>query len=129
MKIFAASAVVLLCFITIAAAQPAREPLNRPPAEPSIAPAMGLSAPPAGREVEFEACPEKGTEGDCVLIRYGEDVFDITGADPKIPLNGKGVKIKGVVEPGSAGICYATALKNISWEQTGLECAGPKESH
>ena len=63
-----------------------------------------------------------------MLIRYGEDVFDVTGADPKVPLNGTGVKLKGVIEPGTSSICYATVLRNIVWEKTGLECRGPAEA-
>lgn len=132
MKIFIAIATVLLCLTAPSVAQQPAEPANLgpPPTAPSIAPTLGPSATPsapaaAEKKVEIEACAEKGIEGDCVLMRFGEDVFDVTGADPKVPLDGKGVKLQGVIDPDTAGFCFATKLKDITWQGSNIPCVGP----
>jgi hypothetical protein len=131
MKILIAAAGLMLCSTAQSMAQRPAEPANLgpPPTAPSVAPTPATPAAPSGpaaaaKTVDLEACPEKGTEGDCVLIRFGEDVYDVTGADPKVPLNGKGVKLQGVIDPDTLGFCFGTKLKDIKWQEANLQCVG-----
>ncbi|BCJ90762.1 hypothetical protein IZ6_14970 [Terrihabitans soli] len=126
MKISIAVVALVMSLAGGAAAQEAPAPPNLgPPAEPSVAPTADPSIPPmlpAAKKIDVEACPEKGTERGCILIRYGEETYDVTGTNPPVPLNGKGVRLRGDVDPGAMGFCFATGLKNITWEQTILQC-------
>jgi hypothetical protein len=128
MKTILAIAAVLLCSTAQSMAQgPAPTIPDLPPTAPSIAPIDLAAPPPPGKEVEFETCPEIGVPETCVVARYGEDVFNLTGVDPKVPV-GKGIKIKGTVETGPPGICTGDILKDAKWEETEFKCAGQADA-
>jgi hypothetical protein len=98
MKIFIASAAVVMCM---------------------TAPSMAQSA----KQVQIEACPEKGVPDFCVVVRVGEEVFNLTNVEPRVPV-GKGIKLTGVVDTGTVSPCGGEGLKDVTWESSGLLCTG-----
>jgi len=81
-----------------------------------------LAAPKLGEIVSVTACARSGVEGSCLMIT-GTDgtVFNITGANPKPPLDVM-IQLRGTVTDKLSACNQGIVLDPITWANTQQKC-------
>jgi len=90
--------------------------------------ALALLLPAAAlaqQRVVAQGCPLPGVEAGCLVLRTHDGKFyDLSMANPRPPLNGRGVRISGVPGQRMSYCSQGEALSELSWEPTGTLCPG-----
>jgi hypothetical protein len=79
------------------------------------------AAPKPGDKVTVEACAYPGVTIPCLMIKDADGVYNVTGANPKPPLDTV-IRLRGTVTD-KVSICQqGVVLDQITWSETGRKC-------
>ena len=69
------------------------------------------AAPKVGDKVTLTACPAPGVTAPCLMIKGGDGtLYNITGANPKPPLDGTMIHLRGTVSDKLSMCAQGTVL-------------------
>ncbi len=82
------------------------------------------AAPKVGERISLTACPHAGVTSPCLTIS-GPDgtLYNITGAAPKPPLNGRMIRLRATVTDKLSACLQGTVLDRIRWTPVRQKCA------
>jgi hypothetical protein len=85
--------------------------------------AAAQAAPPVGFRIALMACPHAGITAPCLTIN-GPDgsVYNITGANPKPPLNGRMIRLRATVSDKASACMQGIVLDRIRWTPLRQKC-------
>jgi hypothetical protein len=87
-----------------------------------LMPVATLAAPKLGETVAATACVRAGVEGSCLIITGADGtVFNVTGANPKPPLDVT-IQLRGTVTDKLSTCNQGIVLDNITWTPTLQKC-------
>jgi hypothetical protein len=85
--------------------------------------AAAQAAPLVGYRVALTACPHAGTTAPCLTINGADGtVFNITGATPKPPLNGRMIRLRATVSDKLSACLQGIVLDRIRWTPVRQKC-------
>jgi hypothetical protein len=86
--------------------------------------AAAQAAPQVGDRVALTACPHAGVTAPCLTIA-GTDgtVYNITGASPKPPLNGRMIRLRATVSDKLSACLQGLVLDRIRWTPVRQKCS------
>jgi hypothetical protein len=86
--------------------------------------AAAQAAPQVGYRVALTACPHGGITAPCLTINAADGtVYNITGATPKPPLNGRMIRLRATVSDKLSACLQGTVLDRIRWTPVRQKCA------
>jgi hypothetical protein len=86
--------------------------------------AAAQAAPQVGDRVALMACPHAGITAPCLTIAGADGiVYNITGAAPKPPLNGRMIRLRATVSDKLGACLQGTTLDRIRWTPVRQKCA------
>ena len=86
--------------------------------------AAAQAAPQVGERVALTACPHAGITAPCLTIAGADGaVYNITGAAPKPPLNGRMIRLRATVSDKLSACLQGTTLDRIRWTPVRQKCA------
>jgi hypothetical protein len=86
--------------------------------------AAAQAAPQVGFRVALTACPHAGITAPCLTIAGADGtVYNITGAAPKPPLNGRMIRLRATVSDKLSACLQGTTLDRIRWTPVRQKCA------
>jgi hypothetical protein len=89
-----------------------------------LTPAFARAAPQVGDRISLTACPHAGVTAPCLTISGADGtVYNITGAAPKPPLNGRMIRLRGSVSDKLSACLQGTILDRIRWTPVRQKCA------
>jgi hypothetical protein len=101
-KLVAASAVLLAAVLMVAAAH---------------------AAPQVGERIALTACPHAGITAPCLTINGADGtVYNITGAAPKPPLDGRMIRLRATVSDKLSACLQGIVLDRIRWTPVRQKC-------
>ena len=85
--------------------------------------ASAQSAPQVGDRIALIACPHAGVTAGCLTVT-GPDgaVYNITGAVPKPPLNGRMIRLRATVSDKLSACLQGTVLDRVRWTPVRQRC-------
>ena len=94
-------------------AQPEGSPVSSSPGESPLLPPSGRVSPPpepgasknTAAEITLTGIPEEGVESGCVVMRSGEQLYNLLGGDKATLLSGRTVLVRGRPQPGLMTTC------------------------
>ncbi len=79
----------------------------------------------AQQRVTAQGCPQPGVEAGCLVLRtHDGKFFDLSMARPRPPMNGRGLRITGVVGERMSYCSQGAAVGELTWEPTATLCPG-----
>src|SRR5258707_269203 len=95
-------------------------------AKPVLAGALALAAvlitgaaqaaPQAGERIALTACPNAGITAPCLTVTGADgSVYNITGAAPKPPLDGRMIRLRATVSDKLSSCLQGIVLDRIRW--------------
>jgi hypothetical protein len=82
------------------------------------------AAPQAGDRVALTACPHAGVAAPCLTINGADGtVYNITGASPRPPLNGRMIRLRATVSDKLSACLQGLGLDRIRWTPVRQKCA------
>ena len=82
-----------------------------------------LAAPQAGERVALTACPHAGITAPCLTINGADGtLYNITGAAPKPPLNGRMIRLRATVSDKLSACLQGIVLDHIRWTPVRQKC-------
>lgn len=89
----------------------------------SIVPGGARSASAVGERVSVTACPYAGVTAPCLMIKGADGtVYNITGANPKPPLNGRMIRLRATVTDKLSACTRGMVLDRIHWTPVRRKC-------
>jgi hypothetical protein len=90
----------------------------------AVVSAAAQAAPQVGYRVALTACPHAGITAPCLTINAADGtVYNITGATPKPPLNGRMIRLRATVSDKLSACLQGTVLDRIRWTPVRQKCA------
>jgi hypothetical protein len=90
----------------------------------ALASAAAQAAPSVGYRVALMACPHAGATVPCLTINGADGtVYNITGATPKPPLNGRMIRLRATVTDKASVCLQGIVLDRIRWTPVRLKCS------
>ena len=81
------------------------------------------AAPQVGERIALTACPHAGITAPCLTITGADGtVYNITGATPKPPLNGRMIRLRATVSDKLSACLQGTVLDRIRWTPVRQKC-------
>jgi|HubBroStandDraft_6_1064221.scaffolds.fasta_scaffold377850_2 hypothetical protein len=81
------------------------------------------AAPPVGFRVALTACPHAGSTASCLAINGADGtVYNISGASPKPPLNGRMIRLRATVTDKVSACLQGIVLDRIRWTPVRQKC-------
>jgi hypothetical protein len=81
------------------------------------------AAPQAGERVALTACPHAGITAPCLTINGADGtLYNITGAAPKPPLNGRMIRLRATVSDKLSACLQGIVLDRIRWTPVRQKC-------
>jgi hypothetical protein len=85
--------------------------------------AAAQAAPQVGDRVALTACPHAGITAPCLTINGADaTVYNITGATPKPPLNGRMIRLRATVSDKLGACLQGLVLDRIRWTPVRQKC-------
>jgi hypothetical protein len=85
--------------------------------------AAAQAAPQVGERVALTACPHVGITAPCLTINGADGtVYNITGATPKPPLNGRMIRLRATVTDKLSACLQGSVLDRIRWTPVRQKC-------
>ena len=79
----------------------------------------------AQENVTVSGCPIPGAEAGCLVLRAQDGkLYDLSGARPRPPLNGRGIRVTGRRSDPFSYCQQGRPLADITWQPTGVLCPG-----
>jgi hypothetical protein len=101
----------------------------RPIAASALALAAVLSAvaaqaaPQVGERIALTACPHAGITAPCLTVNGADGtVYNITGATPKPPLDGRMIRLRATVSDKLSSCLQGIVLDRIRWTPVRQKC-------
>jgi hypothetical protein len=89
----------------------------------ALAMAAAQAAPQVGERVALTACPHAGTTAPCLTINGADGtVYNITGATPKPPFNGRMIRLRATVSDKLSACLQGIVLDRIRWTPVRQKC-------
>jgi hypothetical protein len=86
--------------------------------------ATAWAAPQVGERIALIACAHAGVTAPCLTINAADGtVYNITGATPKPPLNGRMIRLRATVSDKLSACLQGTVLDRIRWTPVRQKCA------
>jgi hypothetical protein len=81
------------------------------------------AAPQVGERIALTACPHAGITAPCLTVS-GPDgtVYNITGATPKPPLDGRMIRLRATVSDKLSACLQGIVLDRIRWTPVRQKC-------
>jgi hypothetical protein len=81
------------------------------------------AAPAVGDRVALTACPHVGATAPCLTVNGADGtVYNITGASPKPPLNGRMIRLRATVSDKVSACLQGLGLDRIRWTPVRQKC-------
>jgi hypothetical protein len=88
-----------------------------------LVPLAAQAAPPVGYRVALMACPHAGVTAPCLTISSPDGtVYNITGATPKPPLDGRMIRLRATVADKVSACLQGIVLDRIRWTPVRQKC-------
>jgi hypothetical protein len=88
-----------------------------------LLPAATRAAPQVGDRIALTACPHPGVTAPCLTIAGADGtVYNITGATPKPPLNGRMIRLRATVSDKLSACLQGRVLDRIRWTPVRQKC-------
>ena len=85
--------------------------------------AAAQAAPQVGERVALIACPHAGVTAPCLTVSAADGtVYNITGAAPKPPLNGRMIRLRATVSDKLSACLQGRVLDRIRWTPVRQKC-------
>jgi hypothetical protein len=85
--------------------------------------AAAQAAPQVGDRIALTACPHAGITAPCLTINGADGtVYNITGATPKPPLNGRMIRLRATVSDKLSACLQGIVLDRIRWTPVRQKC-------
>jgi hypothetical protein len=85
--------------------------------------AAAQAAPQVGDRVALTACPHAGVTAPCLTISGADGtVYNVTGASPKPPLNGRMIRLRATVTDKLSACLQGLVLDRIRWTPVRQKC-------
>ena len=85
--------------------------------------AAAQAAPQVGERVALTACPHAGITAPCLTVNGADGtVYNITGATPKPPLNGRMIRLRATVSDKLSACLQGIVLDRIRWTPVRQKC-------
>jgi hypothetical protein len=85
---------------------------------------VAQAAPQVGDRIALTACPHAGVTAGCLTVSAADGtVYNITGAVPKPPLNGRMIRLRATVSDKLSVCLQGTVLDRIRWTPVRQKCA------
>jgi hypothetical protein len=82
------------------------------------------AAPQVGERVALTACPHAGITAPCLTVNGADGtVYNITGATPKPPFNGRMIRLRATVSDKLSACLQGIVLDRIRWTPVRQKCA------
>jgi hypothetical protein len=86
--------------------------------------ATAQAAPQVGERIALTACPHAGVTAPCLTISGADGtVYNITGATPKPPFNGRMIRLRATVSDKLSACLQGIVLDRIRWTPVRQKCA------
>jgi hypothetical protein len=86
--------------------------------------AAAQAAPQVGYRVALTTCPHAGITAPCLTVNAADGtVYNITGATPKPPLNGRMIRLRATVSDKLSACLQGIVLDRIRWTPVRQKCA------
>jgi hypothetical protein len=81
------------------------------------------AAPQVGERIALTACPHAGITAPCLTINGADGtVYNITGAAPKPPLDGRMIRLRATVSDKLSSCVQGIVLDRIRWTPVRQRC-------
>ena len=91
----------------------------------TLIPVAASAAPPAGARISLMACPYEGITAPCLMIKGADGtVYNIAGAAPKPPFNGRMIRLRATVTDRLSACIQGIVLDRIRWTPVRQKCPG-----
>jgi hypothetical protein len=88
-----------------------------------LIPGAALAAPKLGERVSLTACPHAGVTPPCLTISDLDGTpYNITGATPKPPLNGRMIRLRATLTDKLSACQQGIVLDHIRWTPVRQKC-------
>jgi hypothetical protein len=88
-----------------------------------LLPPGARAAPPVGFRVALMACPHAGVTAPCLTINGADGtLYNITGATPKPPLDGRMIRLRATVTDKLSACLQGIVLDRIRWTPVRERC-------
>jgi hypothetical protein len=85
--------------------------------------AAAQAAPQVGERIALTACPHAGVTAPCLTISGADgSVYNITGAVPKPPLDGRMIRLRATVSDKLSSCLQGIVLDRIRWTPVRQKC-------
>ena len=82
------------------------------------------AAPQVGDRIALTACPHAGVTAPCLTVNGADGtVYNITGATPKPPFNGRMIRLRATVSDKLSACLQGVVLDRIRWTPVRQKCA------
>jgi hypothetical protein len=86
--------------------------------------AAAQAAPQVGERIALTACPHAGITAPCLTISGADGtVYNITGASPKPPFDGRMIRLRATVSDKLSACLQGIVLDRIRWTPVRQKCA------
>jgi hypothetical protein len=81
------------------------------------------AAPQVGERIALTACPHAGITAPCLIVSGADgSVYNITGATPKPPLDGRMIRLRATVSDKLSACLQGIVLDRIRWTPVRQKC-------
>jgi hypothetical protein len=81
------------------------------------------AAPQVGERIALTACPHAGITAPCLTIGGADGtLYNITGATPKPPLDGRMIRLRATVSDKLSACLQGIVLERIRWSPVRQKC-------
>jgi hypothetical protein len=85
--------------------------------------ATAQAAPQVGERIALTACPHAGITGPCLTVSGADGtVYNITGATPRPPLDGRMIRLRATVSDKLSSCLQGLVLDRIRWTPVRQKC-------
>ena len=85
--------------------------------------AAAQAAPQVGERIALASCPHAGITAPCLTINGADgNVYNITAATPKPPLNGRMIRLRATVSDKLSACLQGIVLDRIRWTPVRQKC-------
>jgi hypothetical protein len=85
--------------------------------------AAAQAAPQVGARIALTACPHAGIMAPCLTVNGADGtVYNITGATPKPPFNGRMIRLRATVSDKLSACLQGIVLDRIRWTPVRQKC-------
>ena len=86
--------------------------------------AVAQAAPQVGERIALTACPHAGVTAPCLTVSGADGtVYNITGAAPKPPFDGRMIRLRAIVSDKLSACLQGIVLDRIRWTPVRQKCS------